>query len=155
MGEKTTAEALFQELGPLLDPVAIIYDEKEPQWVVVIDENTRIDVGYDEGSDQFVFALDLGEVPERNTDRVYELLLRFSFLWRDTGGLHAALDGKSRALLIYRHTVQGLDVQRLQTLMGNLAAHCRTWADIIANSDTPDFDPDAVEASVPLTGLRV
>ena len=155
MNDKTIAEKLFQELGPLLDPAAIVYDETEPLWAVVIDETTRIDVAYDDDAGQFVFALDLGEVPDQSAERVHALLLRFSGVWRETGGLHTALDGEGRALLMYRHPVQGLDVQRLQTLMGNLAVHRRMWADLIASSETEELDPDTAESAVPFTGIRV
>ena len=56
---------------------------------------------------------------------------------------------------MYRHTLQQLDVQQLQTLMSNLATHRRIWAEFIGSSGTedPDFDPS--EGPSPFAGVRV
>ncbi len=155
MSDKATAEKLFQELGPLLDPAAIVYDDAAAQWAVVIDDRTRIDVGFDETAGQFVFALDLGQVPDRSADTVHELLLRFSFLWRETGGLTAALDAEGRAVLMYRHAVQDLELQRLHTLLQNLVHHRRIWADLIARSETEAIDAAAAESPAPFGAIKV
>ena len=155
VSDAAMAERLFEELGPLLDPAAIVYDETQSQWTVAIDEDTRIDVGYYEADDELIFALDLGEIPDESVERVHELLLRFSFVWRETGGLHAGLDGEGRPFLMYKHTLQQLDVQQLQTLMSNLAAHREMWAELIGRSATEDPDPDGGESPPPFTGVRV
>lgn len=155
MSDQATAEKLFQELGPLLDPAAIVHDADAVQWAVLIDETTRIDVGYDADANQLVFALDLGQVPDQSFERVYELLLRFSFVWRETGGLHGALDPEGHAVLMYKHTVLELDIQRLHALLVNLATHRRLWADLIARSEEAEFDPEHIEAPVPFGGIRV
>ena len=155
MTDKTVAERLFEELGPLLDPAAIVYDKAQLQWTVAIDEDTRIDVGYDEGDNDLIFALDLGEIPDESTERVHDLLLRFSFVWRETGGLYAALDAEGRAFLMYRHTLQQLDVQQLQTLMGNLETNRRTWAEFIVGSGMEDPDLDPSDGPSSFAGVRV
>ena len=151
MSDKAIAEKLFQELGPLLDPEAIVYDETEPQWAVVVDENTQIAVGYDEEDGQFVFALDLGDVPDQSAERVHELLLRFSYVWRGTGGLYTALDPEGRAILMYKHAVQGLDVQTLQALLDGLYTHSQYWAELIADVG----DGDVTEGPENIAPFRI
>ena len=155
MGDKATAEQLFEELGPVLDPAAIVYDAAEVQWAVLIDQTVRIDVGYDADAGQFVFALDLGRIPDHGFDQVTELLLRFSYVWRETGGLHGALDPEGHAVLMYKHAVAGLDVQRLHALLANLATHQRMWADLIDRCEDEDFDTDSIDHLVPAGGIRV
>jgi len=155
MSDKATAENLFRDLGPLLDPAAIVYDEAESRWAVVIDQTTRIDVGYGDGAEQLVFALDLGPVPDQTADQVHELLLRFSYVWRETGGLYGALDAEGRATLMYTCAVQGLDVQRLQTLLRNLLDHRRLWADLIARSETDAIAGAAIDGPAPFGAIKV
>ena len=155
MSGKARVERLFLELGPLLEPLAIAYDEDEAHWAVVIDETSQIDVVYDEGTECFVFALDLGAVPEEAAEPVHELLLRFSFVWRQTGGLHAALDGDGRAVLMYKHAVQGLDVQALQALLGNLHTHRQHWANLIADAGNDGVSSEAPETAAPFGSIRV
>lgn len=133
MSNMAHVERLFEELGPLLEPLAVAYDQEEAHWAVVIDETNQIDIVYDEDTECFVFALDLGAVPDETAESVHELLLRFSFVWRQTGGLHAALDGEGHAVLMYKHAVQGLDVQTLQALLDSLHTHSQYWAELIAD----------------------
>lgn len=157
MSNRAHAERLFEELGPLLEPVAIAYDEEEAHWAVIIDETSQIDIVYDEGAERFIFALDLGPVPEEAADVVHELLLRFSFVWRETGGLHAALDDEGHAVLMYKHAVQDLDVQTLQGLLGGLDTHRQCWAPLIADVDVGDDDDvvfETPETIAPLGSIR-
>ena len=154
MDEKTIAERLFQELGPVLEPASIIYDAEAAQWAVVLEDGVQIDVGHDAESGLLVFALGLGGVPDSSAEQVHEMLLRFSFVWRETGGLHAALDADGKGVLMFKHPLEDLDLQRLQSLIQNLAAHRSLWAELIANSEKEGSAPD-IENSAPFGGVRV
>ncbi|MCG8691414.1 MAG: type III secretion system chaperone [Minwuiales bacterium] len=155
MSEESTTETLFRELGPLFDPAAVLHDEAQSTWAVVIDDETRIDVAHDAEDEQLVFTLDLGTVPEEAASRVHELLLRFSFVWQDTGGLHGALDAEGSAVLMYKHPVAGLDVRRLYALLGNLAQYRELWADLIDRAEADDIDAGDGAPPFSVDGLRV
>ena len=154
MNTRAHAEKLFEELGPILEPLAIVYDADETHWAVVNDETSQIDVAYDEDSGCFIFALDLGTVPEEAAETVHELLLRFSFVWRQTGGVHASLDGDGHAVLMYKHAAQGLDVQTLQALLGGLYTHSQYWADLIADSGDVGISSEVQENAAPFGSIR-
>lgn len=154
MSGKEHAEKLFEELGPLLDPLAVAYDEDEAHWAVMIDEDHQIDIVYDDQVERFVFAIDLGAVPDEAAETVHELLLRFSFVWRQTGGLHAALDDEGHAILMYKHALQGLDVQTLQGLIGGLHAHHQYWATLVTDAGGGDDFSEAPEITAPLGSIR-
>ena len=154
MSNKAHAERLFNELGPLLEPLIITYDADEAHWVVVIDETNRIDIVYDEANERFVFALDLGDVPDEAAGTVHELLLRFSFVWDQTGGLHAALDDEGRAVLMYKHPARDLDVQTLQALLRGLHTHGQYWAGLIADAAGDDDLSEALEDVEPVGVIR-
>ena len=155
MSDKAVAERLFQEVGPVLEPASIIYDAETVQWAVVLDGGVQIDVGHDADSDQLVFALNLGDVPDSSAEQVHEMLLRFNFVWRQSGGLHAALDADGRGVLMFKYPVGGLDVPRLHSLLQNLAAHRSLWAELIAGSERETGGLEDMDDPAPFGGVRV
>ena len=108
--------------------------------------------------EQFVFLLDLGPIPAERQHKVYELLLRFSYLWRDSGGLHMAMNDAGNAVLMFKYPLLGLNVTRLHTLLGNLLNHARRWRELIQHPPQTDEDeterPTAVDLP-PFGGIRV
>ena len=150
MSGKAVAERLFQELGPVLDPASIIYDAENAQWVVVLDDEVQIDVAYDAESGQLVFALNLGDVPDSSAAQVHEMLLRLSF----TGGLHAALDADGKGVLMFKHPLEHFDIQRLRSLLQNLAAHRSLWAELVVKSER-EGGPIDMDNPALFKGIRV
>jgi hypothetical protein len=155
MENDTTVNTLFAELGPLFDPAAILHDEETATWAVLLDEDTHIDISYDEESEQLVFALGLGPIPPEIADQIYELLLRFSFIWQENGGLHAGLDADGEAHLMFKYPLAGLDAQRLNNLLENLGQYCRIWADLIDRTEAGEIDPNEDLPPFPPDALRV
>jgi len=125
---------LLEEVGPLLDPLVIGFDPEDGSWTVTVDEETAIAIALDPASGMLVFILELGAVDDAVAERAHEILLRFSYLWRDTGGLQAALDDEGRPVLIYRRPLAGLDATRLRALLANLAEQRAPWRAVIAES---------------------
>lgn len=154
MSSAETAERLLEELGPILDPEAILKLAEPGLWSVVVRDDIQIDVSFEEADETFLFKAPLGGVPQDRAKGVYEMLLRFSFLVRETGGLHAALDGDGEAVLIYRHPASDLEVSRLALLLNNLADSVAAWSDAIAGAGQDDHDrsPPAID---PAAGIRV
>ena len=155
MSDYGSAIELMGDLGPLLDPDAIIFYPDQGMWSVVVDTETRVDLGYDDAARVLVFTLDLGPIPEAAAADVHKMLLRFGYLWRETGGIHAALDGEGHAALMYKRPLAGLDVQSLRSLIGNLAIQRRLWADLINAPPKDDEIESAIGVRGPLGGIRV
>ena len=137
---------LLQEVGPLLEPLAITFDPEDGSWNVAVDEDTVIGIALDEASGMLVFVLELGPVEDAAAERAHEILLRFSFLWRDTGGIQAALDDEGTPVLIYRRPLAGLDTPRLRALLANLAAQREPWMTVISTAPQSETH---VEEGVP------
>ncbi len=155
MADGASAERLMQELGPVLNPEAILkIGEAGYCWSVVVRDDVRIDVSFEEINETFVFLAMLGAVPEDAAKDVYELLLRFSFLVRENGGLHAALDAEGEAVLAYRCPAGDLDVSRLAALLGNLATYVEAWSKTI-DGTSPGDASHRLMAMDPAAGIRV
>jgi len=137
---------LLQEVGPLLDPLAISFDPEDGSWTVAIDEDRVMGIALDEASGMRVFLLGLGTVEEVAAERAHEILLRFSYLWRDTGGIQAALDDEGTPVLIYRRPLAGLDAPKLNSLLANLAAQRGPWMTVITQAPASE---EHVEEGVP------
>ena len=158
MSKSDSALTLMRELGPLFAPEQIIYYPQHASWQVVVDADIQIDISHDAEHEQFVFLLDLGPIPAERQHKVYELLLRFSYLWRDSGGLHMAMNDAGNAVLMFKYPLLGLNVTRLHTLLGNLLNHARRWRELIQHPPQTDEDeterPTAVDLP-PFGGIRV
>ena len=141
------------ELGPVLEPDAIIFEPSSAQWSIALSGGTRVDAAYDAASETLVFALRLGAPPTEARERVYELLLRFSFLWRDTGGLYTALDGDGTAILMQRQSLEGLDATALGEILRRLVVNRAIWADFVARAQPSE--PESAAISVPFPGVQV
>jgi len=137
---------LLQDVGPLLDPLAISFDPEDGSWNVAVDEDTLIGIAFDDASASLVFLLELGMVDDAAAERAHEILLRFSYLWRDTGGIQAALDDEGTPVLIYRRPLAGLDAPKMTTLLRNLAAQREPWMTVIS---TPPQADEPAEEGVP------
>lgn len=153
MDAKARAEALMAELGPVLEPEAIIFEPATMQWSIALDGGRTVDVAYDAAAEALVFALRLGAPPAEAADRAYELLLRFSFLWRETGGLYTALDGDGAAVLMLRRSLEGLDATGLHILLQRLGANQTLWADLVARARSPE--PEAAASPTPFPAIQV
>ncbi len=153
MDDNAAVTKLLEEVGPLLDPAAISYAPDDQSWTVSIDAETLILLAFDEGGGALEFVTPLGAVPDASAERAHEILLRFSYLWRETGGLYAALDDNGDAALLYRRPLAGLDGTQLNNLLGNLAQQRAVWADVLR---TPPEDIESVVPDVPpFGGIRV
>jgi len=131
MTDNTQIDALLKELGPLLQPEEILGQDEESRWLIAIDEETGIEVVHDAEQGRLVFHLHLGPVPEERELEIYRMMLVYSYLWMDTGGLRMSLDNEGGATLLYEHPVLDLDPTLLQTLLTNFADQGRIWRDLI------------------------
>lgn len=146
MDDIAATTELLKEVGPLLEPLAIGFDPEDGSWTVAVDEETSIAIALDQPSGMLVFILELGAIDDAAAERAHEILLRFSYLWRDTGGLQAALDDEGRPVLIYRRSLAGLDAPRLRALLANLAEQRALWGEVIAEGPVPET---SMEQGVP------
>lgn len=131
MDDYDDAIEIMGELGDLLEPDAIFFYPDQATWSVIVNNETTVDISYDPVARVLIFILDLGSIPEPVEAEIHKILLRFSYLWRETGGIHGAIDAEGRAALMYKRPLARLDTQSLRSLISNLAIQRGLWADLI------------------------
>lgn len=149
-----TAQAMIEELGPLLGAEAVAAFPEERTWSVMLPSGARFDVALDDDDEIMVFALDIGAVPKPAAARVHDMLLRLSFLWRESGGVAAALDDTGAAALLLRRRLAALDPTAIARLMKQLADYADRWAEILEEAETWPDEQDP-PAPPPFVGVRV
>lgn len=145
-------EALMGELGPASDGIAAVLQSEEDQWAVVVDEATIVTVDYDVDEDKLLLSLDLGTPAEEDRLRVYETLLCYSLLWREHGGVHAALGGPGGPLvMMFEFGGRDLTLIDLVTVLDNFIEAVLVWRDFVAGA----ADAPAMPDGLPAMGVRV
>lgn len=152
MSDAKTAQHLLEELAEVLDPVAILADAEEDAWAIQLDDETIVELVLDPERRVVVFSADLGPLPEAGAAAASDLLLRFAYLWQQTGGVRAALDEDGDAVLVTEAGLAGLDLPQLQNILGRLLRHRRSWAEVLdglaEGSDTAEPDEPGLPKSV-------
>ncbi|MEM1385247.1 MAG: type III secretion system chaperone [Pseudomonadota bacterium] len=153
MSDASAVTLLFGELGTLLEPEAIIQDPEGDSWSIALVDGVTVDVSLDEERRMLVFVVDLGPPPQGRIAEVQDVLLRFGFLWRESGGIYAAIDDAGAAVLMQQAPLAGLDLPSLQRLIGRFSAHREAWSAML---DTVDQDPsESDEPGPPARGALV
>ena len=101
--------ASVASIGPLLveaaRPVeldAVVQHGEAGAWGLAFGDGRIVEATFLADSGMLVFETDLGIPATRDTAALHRLLLGYSYLWRETGGLHISLAApESRAFLTY------------------------------------------------------
>lgn len=151
MAEIEDANKLFAQIGALAPVTAVVFNEKELSWIIQMGEDTEVLAAYDTRSGQVIFSTALGKPDSRNADRVNQLLLKFSYLWRDTGGFFGAIDERDAPVMMFRCALAGLQPNTLAGLLDALMQQRTAWSQLIAR-DEQEID---TRAFMPVGGIRV
>ena len=93
-------QQLIQELGPNMQDIDAIVQTEEPSWAIQFSDETIIIIEAAEEPARMVFSAELGNASETNQRAIYEALLCYNLMWRDTGGVKIGLAGPQGALII-------------------------------------------------------
>jgi hypothetical protein len=159
MMNHTQVKTLIEEVAPLLDPERVVYREEQATWLFGFDETTIVAIIHDADQHRLVLQLDLGPVPFDQQHSNYELLLRYNFIWRETGGARMALDEEANVIFLFECPLFDLNTAQLQTIIDNFVHQGVHWHQLIQQppqSQTTDTaaPQDALQPP-PWGGIRV
>ncbi len=133
--------SLLVEAARLADLGAVVQHGEAGQWDLAFDDERLVEATLLADSGLLVLETDLGIPATRDAAALYRLLLEYSYLWRETGGLHIALaPPESRAFLTYGVPAEGTDATLLAHVLGNFHAAATAWAQRLAQPDPQDSD---------------
>ena len=139
-------QQLIQELGPHMQDIDAIVQTEEPSWAIQFSDETIIIIEAAEEPARMVFSAELGNPSENSQRTIYEALLCYNLMWRDTGGVKIGLAGPQGALIISTELcLEGLVLNDLQFNLTNFLKITRSWQGFV-NQTSP--------TSVPLPGME-
>ena len=124
--------ALFAQLGPVLNPLAIEASEENKSWGIALEEGLMVLAQFDEQKGCLVLSTELGAPTPGDRTALYELLLQANYHWESTGGVRLAINGPGGEVFqVFEIPVDGSDVTRLSAIVAAYADSARAWRDII------------------------
>jgi hypothetical protein len=151
MSSKEHVHTLMSEIGPLLNLAEVIEYNKDNFWILTLDDETLVEVDYSDDFKRIVLSVEIGAPPEVKRYGIYEFVLQYNYLWRDTGGARLALDGPAgKVVYLFELPTTDLDINRLSTTLENLFEHLKTWKKII-NCGVDEINQQKNASNVPET----
>lgn len=129
---------IITEAGNHDENIALIVRRSEGLWQVD-DEDLGIELEFHEATGRLVLTADLGAPPRERRAEVYEALLSYAMLWRDTACVRAGLGGEGGELSLMADIgTEGLLPAALAEMLANFGEKSRLWRKYVsAEAMTP------------------
>jgi hypothetical protein len=122
-------QQLMQELGPSLPDIDAVVQTEEPSWAVQFSDETVLIIEPSEDPARMIFSAELGSATDDLQLPIYETLLCYNLMWRETGGVKIGLAGPKGALIVSSELcLEGLTLMNLQEAINNFANIARSWS---------------------------
>jgi hypothetical protein len=122
-------QAMMEEIGPAMAEIEAVIQSEEKNWAIQFEDQSIIMLEWTERPDRIVLSSMLGIPSETMQLSVYEALLCYNLLWKDTGGVKMALAGPGGDLmLLYELYVDQLMLNDLQIVISNFSSISQVWS---------------------------
>ncbi len=121
-------QIMIEEIGPNMPEIEAIIQSEEKNWAIQFEDQSIVMLEWADRPDRIVLSAMLGTPVEKMQLSVYETLLCYNLLWKDTGGIKMALAGPGGELiLVYELHASELALNELQTVLSNFASIAQVW----------------------------
>ena len=128
---------LIQELGPVSTDIDAIVQTEEPSWAIQYFDETIVILEASENPARMVLSSELGSPNDSLQLPIYETLLCYNLLWRETGGVKIGLAGPKGALILSCELcLENLSLMDLQEGFNNFISIVRTWTKYVIGEST-------------------
>ena len=122
-------QAMMEEVGPAMAEIEAVIQSEDKNWAIQFEDQSIIMLEWSERPDRIVLSSMLGIPSEAMQLSVYEALLCYNLLWKDTGGVKMALAGPGGDLmLLYELYVDQLMLNDLQIVISNFSSISQVWS---------------------------
>ena len=143
---------LISQIGPVFPDIDAVIQTEDPSWAIQFVDELVVMIEHLEHPDRMVFSSEIGTVADDQELPVYEALLCYNLLWKDTGGVKMALSGPGGELvLLYELFVSDLSLNELQTVLANFVSIAQVWSVYV----TGENDQPAVNLPGPMDMLHL
>ena len=149
--EDTEFDRLMGAVGPQDDAILAVVKTPDGAYAIRFEEIDVL-VERDMDRDRIALSIELGVPRPANALSVYETLLSYNMLWRETGGVRMALTGKGGAVVQFVDlTGAEINAVGIATVASNLASLSNIW---LAFLESEGSDVNAPEPILPDTFIR-
>jgi hypothetical protein len=122
-------QIMMEEIGPIMSEIEAVIQSEEKNWAIQFDDQSIVMLEWIENPDRLVLTAMLGTPTDSMQLSVYETLLCYNLLWKDTGGVKMALSGPGGELvLLYELFSSNLALNELQTVLTNFVSIAQVWS---------------------------
>jgi hypothetical protein len=119
---------MLERLGPDAVDIVEISRIEDGTWLVGFDDESGIAIEYLASPPRLMVTSALGRPPIDRRFVVYETLLSFNALWRDSPGTRLALNGADgEVMVVCEHAAAELTSAQLQSVLAAHAEFAREW----------------------------
>jgi hypothetical protein len=135
-------EHLVKELGPAMPEIDAIVQTEDPSWAIQFSDETIIILEPADDPSRIVISTELGAAAEAQQRTVYETMLCYNLMWRDSGGIKIGLAGPQGALIISTDVcIESLTLQELQQEIQRFLTIARSWTQYVGKADASEAPP--------------
>jgi hypothetical protein len=135
-------ENLVKELGPAMSDIDAIVQTEDPSWAIQFSDETIIILEPADDPSRIVISTELGAAAEAQQRTVYETMLCYNLMWRDSGGVKIGLAGPQGALIISTDVcIESLTLQELKQEIQRFVTIARSWAQYVGKADASEAPP--------------
>ncbi len=122
-------QIMMEEIGPSMSEIEAVIQSEEKNWAIQFEDQSIVMLEWTDSPDRVVLSAMLGTASESMQLYVYETLLCYNLLWKDTGGVKMALSGPGGELvLLYELFASNLSLNELQTVLANFVSIAQVWS---------------------------
>ncbi|KVZ50918.1 type III secretion system chaperone [Burkholderia ubonensis] len=136
---------IIASIGPQIDDVVRIFQGNESRWTVQFSD-IDIDIEFDEAEERLHFSTVVGPLLEWRKIEILELLLTYSLLYKETGGVRMAMTSVGGDVVqLFDVMASRIDPGMLTEILSRLVENTKIWqaffsaADLSATNTAPQL----------------
>lgn len=129
-------QQLIQEVGPSMPEIDAVVQTEEPSWAIQFSDETIVIIEAADDPARIVMSAELGAPSEARQRAIYETLLCYNLMWRDSGGVKVGLAGPQGTLIISTEAcLERMSLMDLQNSLNRFLKITRSWKQYVAQAD--------------------
>jgi hypothetical protein len=142
--------ALLLDAARLEREILEVTETGPESWSVRF-EDADIELEHDADAGRLYLSTEAGIVKAIDRAAIYEAMLGYNLLWRDTGGVRLALTPDRKVFIVADLTLSELSAELLAAVLPNLITKARLWRAFVGTGGNPVERVDAFASF----GIRV
>ncbi|MGI4847709.1 MAG: type III secretion system chaperone [Janthinobacterium lividum] len=133
-----SVQLIMQTLGPSTPEIDAIIQSEESSWALQFADESVIVIDWADNPPRLVLSATLGRPAEDARLAVYQALLSYNLLWKETGGLKTALAGKLGEVVLFLELYSDpLYDTELRRVLLELVKVASVWRNYVAAEGAP------------------